>query len=93
MLISWNIDMKNDELVELETKIAYQEDTIQTLNDALCNQQQKSISWKPKWIICCRKLESLKNPRWLKIRMKKFRHTTESNNTNSHARTLSCKLI
>ena len=32
--------MINDELVNLETKVAYQEDTIQTLNDALCQQQQ-----------------------------------------------------
>ena len=33
--------MINDELVNLETKVAYQEDTIQTLNDALCQQQRQ----------------------------------------------------
>lgn len=31
-----------DRLIEIETKLAFQEDTIQALNDALC-QQQKQI--------------------------------------------------
>jgi len=33
--------MSDDALVELETKLAYQEDTLQALNDALCRQQQR----------------------------------------------------
>ena len=35
-------DTMNDErLVNIETKIAYQEDTIQALNDVVCNQQKQ----------------------------------------------------
>lgn len=34
--------MIEERLVELETKLAFQEDTIQALNDAIC-QQQKQI--------------------------------------------------
>lgn len=33
--------MNDDRLVDIETKVAYQEDTIQALNDALCNQQKQ----------------------------------------------------
>lgn len=33
--------MNDDALIDIETKLAYQEDTIQALNDALCRQQQR----------------------------------------------------
>jgi SlyX protein len=33
--------MNNDRLVEIEIKIAYQEETIQALNDVICNQQKQ----------------------------------------------------
>ena len=33
--------MDDDRLVEVETKLAYQEDTIQQLNDVICRQQDQ----------------------------------------------------
>ena len=33
--------MNDERLVNIETKIAYQEDTIQALNDVICNQQKQ----------------------------------------------------
>lgn len=33
--------MDDDRLVEVETKLAYQEDTIQQLNDVVCKQQDQ----------------------------------------------------
>ncbi len=33
--------MDEDRLVEVETKLAYQEDTIQQLNDVICRQQDQ----------------------------------------------------
>lgn len=33
--------MNDDRLVDIETKVAYQEDTVQALNDALCQQQRR----------------------------------------------------
>lgn len=32
--------MDEKRLVDIETKVAYQEDTVQALNDALCQQQR-----------------------------------------------------
>ncbi len=32
--------MDEERLVDIETKVAYQEDTVQALNDALCQQQR-----------------------------------------------------
>jgi SlyX protein len=54
--------MKNDELVELETKIAYQEDTIQTLNDALCKQQQKIDKLEAKMNHMLQKIREFEEP-------------------------------
>ncbi|UTW45954.1 SlyX family protein [bacterium SCSIO 12696] len=33
--------IENDRIVELETKLAYQEDTIQALNQVVCKQQDQ----------------------------------------------------
>jgi SlyX protein len=33
--------ISESKLIDLETKIAYQEDTIQTLNEVVCRQQQQ----------------------------------------------------
>ncbi|MCF7982317.1 MAG: SlyX family protein [Pseudomonadales bacterium] len=33
--------MHDSRLVDIETKVAYQEDTVQALNDALCQQQRR----------------------------------------------------
>lgn len=33
--------MSDDRLIEIETKLAFQEDTIQALNAALCRQQKQ----------------------------------------------------
>ena len=33
--------MNDERLVNIETKIAYQEDTIQALNDVICTQQKQ----------------------------------------------------
>ena len=33
--------MNDDRLVEVETKLAYQEDTIQQLNEVICRQQDQ----------------------------------------------------
>ncbi len=54
--------MKNDELVELETKIAYQEDTIQTLNDALCQQQQQINKLETKMNLLLGKIREFEEP-------------------------------
>jgi SlyX protein len=52
--------MNDDRLVEIETKLAYQEDTIQQLNDVIC-QQQKQIDRLE--LLCEHLLERIKtNP-------------------------------
>ncbi len=50
--------MNDERLVNIETKIAYQEDTMEVLNDVVCN-QQKQIEQLEK--TCERLIERLKN--------------------------------
>ncbi len=50
--------MNDERLVNIETKIAYQEDTMEVLNDVVCN-QQKQIEQLEK--TCEMLIERLKN--------------------------------
>ena len=54
--------MNKDELVELETKVAYQEDTIQTLNDAVCRQQQQIDKLEAKMSLLLEKIREFEEP-------------------------------
>jgi SlyX protein len=54
--------MNKDELVELETKVAYQEDTIQTLNDAVCRQQQQIDKLETKMNLLLEKIREVDEP-------------------------------
>ena len=54
--------MKNEELVNIETKVAYQEDTIQTLNDALCQQQRQIDKLEAKMNHLLKKIREFEEP-------------------------------
>ncbi|MDX2350624.1 MAG: SlyX family protein, partial [Porticoccus sp.] len=50
-----------DRLVEVETKLAYQEDTIQQLNDVICRQQDQIDALLVKYALLVTQVKELDN--------------------------------
>ncbi|MBQ0712477.1 MAG: SlyX family protein [Porticoccus sp.] len=53
--------MDDDRLVEVETKLAYQEDTIQQLNDVICRQQDQIDALLVKYGLLVTRVKELDN--------------------------------